>query len=159
MASIVQLRDMTESDLPIFFEHQLDPVANQMAAFPPKDRQTFVAHWIKVLADESIAKKTILYDGVVAGHVVGFEWSGKREVGYWIGKEYWGKGVATQALSDFLLHIKERPLYAWVAKHNVASIRVLQKCGFTVAGEDSGSSDVSDEEVEGYILILREKEK
>ena len=118
-----------------------------------------MGHWIKILADETIDKKTVLYEGRVAGHVVSFEWSGKREVGYWIGKEYWGKGIATQALSEFLPLVWERPLYAWVAKHNLASIRVLQKCGFTIADEDSGSYDGSGEEVEGYILTLAEKEK
>jgi len=154
MTNKVQLRDVTEGDLPIFFEHQLDPDANRMAAFPPRKRKAFMAHWIGVLSDESITKKTILLNGQVAGHVVSFVWSGKREVGYWIGKEFWGKGIATQALSEFLRHVKERPLYARVAKHNIASLRVLEKCGFTITGEDSGSSDAPGEEGEGFILTL-----
>lgn len=33
----ILLRDVLVSDLPIFFEQQLDPVANQMAAFSAKD--------------------------------------------------------------------------------------------------------------------------
>ncbi len=48
----VQLRDVAEGDLPVFFEHQRDPVANRMAGFPPRDRDAFVAHWAKILADE-----------------------------------------------------------------------------------------------------------
>lgn len=135
LATDVVLRDVTEDDLLIFFEHQLDPDATHMAAFPTRDRNTFMAHWARVLDDETIIKQTILLHERVAGNIVCFEHSGKREVGYWIGKDYWGKGVATQALSQFLSFVKMRPLYAGVVKHNVASIRVLEKCGFTKCGE------------------------
>jgi RimJ/RimL family protein N-acetyltransferase len=130
------LREVKEDDLPVFFEHQLDPDATRMAAFPPRDRNAFMAHWTRILADETVIKKAILFDGDVAGNVVSFVRSGEREVGYWIGKNYWGRGVATQALSEFLDHVEARPLYGHVARHNGASIRVLQKCGFRISGEE-----------------------
>ena len=47
-----------------------------------------------------------------------------------------GKGIATAALAQFLTKIETRPVFAHVAKHNFASIRVLQKCGFQLARED-----------------------
>ena len=150
----VSLRDVTNNDLPIFFEHQLDPEANRMAAFPARDRSAFMVHWTRILGDDTITKKTVLFAGQVAGNVVSFEQSGQREVGYWIGRRFWGKGVATAALSAFLTLVKTRPLHARVAKHNVASIRVLEKCGFEISGEDSGPSDVPGVEVEGFILVL-----
>src|SRR2546425_3055823 len=159
MTNDVLLRDVTEGDLPIFFEQQLDPDAIHMAAFPPRDRDAFTAHWTKILCDETITKKTILFDGHVAGNIVGFEQSGKPLVGYWIGKNYWGKGVATQALSAFLGHVKARPLYAHVAKHNLASIRVLEKCGFTICGEDKAAANTGGEEVEEFIFELRANER
>ena len=136
MATTVLLRDVLASDLPIFFEQQLDPVANQMAAFPARDREAFMTHWTKILADETNILKTILFDGQVAGNIVSWLHSGEREVGYWLGREYWGKGIATWALSAFLDHVKTHPLYAHVAKHNRASIRVLEKCGFTITSEE-----------------------
>ena len=43
----------------------------------------------------------------------------------------WGRGIASEALAEFLHLEQSRPLYAGVAPHNIASIRVLQKCGFT----------------------------
>ena len=52
------------------------------------------------------------------------------------GKEYWGKGIATKTHAEFLAYVKIRPLYAHVAKHNIGSFRMLQKCGFKVSGED-----------------------
>ena len=151
----VRLRDVTEDDLPILFEHQMDPVANEMAAFPARDWDAFRAHWTRVLADDTAAKKTVLFEGDVAGNVVSFLRDGKREVGYWIGRSYWGKGIATRALSQFLGHVKDRPLYAVVAKHHVASIRVLEKCGFTIAGEGSEPSGPPGYEVVEVVLVLR----
>lgn len=131
----VLLRDVKRGDLPIFFEHQLDPEATRMAGFPARDRRSFMEHWEKILADESVVKKTILFQGEVAGNVVSFLHSGEREVGYWIGREFWGRGVATTALAEFL-HLEERrPLYANVARHNAASIKVLENCGFRISGE------------------------
>ena len=154
MTDDVRLRDVTEGDLPILFEHQRDPEANRMAAFPARDREAFTAHWTKILDDAMVAKKAILFNGQVAGSIVSFEQSGTPRVGYWIGKSYWGKGIATKALSEFLLHVKARPLYAHVAKHNVGSIRVLEKCGFTICGEDKGPSGAGGENVEEFVLKL-----
>jgi RimJ/RimL family protein N-acetyltransferase len=146
----VELREVTEEDLPIFFEHQIDPEALRMAAFTPRNRKEFMAHWAGIVGDDAVDKKTILFDGDVVGSIVSFEKAGKREVGYWIDRRFWGKGIATTALSAFLNHVKVRPLYARVAKHNVASIRVLEKCGFTIAGHDRtppGERGVSVDEV------------
>ena len=150
----VHLREVTEGDIPVFFEHQLDPEAIRMAAFPPRDREAFTAHWTKILGDETVTKKTVLVGGLVAGNIVSFERSGLREVGYWLGREYWGKGIATRALSEFLRQVRTRPLHARVARQNMASIRVLEKCGFTLSGHDTGSPDPRGEEVEEVILKL-----
>jgi RimJ/RimL family protein N-acetyltransferase len=136
MTNNIRIRDVTESDLPILFEQQLDPEATAMAAFPSRDRDAFMAHWAKIMAGESNILKTIVFDGQVAGNIVGWESSGEWEVGYWIGKEYWGKGIATKALFLFLDLLMTRPLYAHVAKHNIASRRVLEKCGFKVIREE-----------------------
>jgi RimJ/RimL family protein N-acetyltransferase len=140
----VELRDVIESDLPVFYEHQLDPEANRMAAFVARDRDAFMAHWAGILRDDSVMAKTVLFDGQVAGNVVSFEQEGQRLVGYWIGKRHWGKGVATGALSAFLKHNTSRPLYARVAATNVASIRVLEKCGFAVSGREIHAGGVEE---------------
>ena len=154
MGDEVQLRDVIEDDLPILFEHQMDPEANRIAAFTPRNEKDFFAHWTKILADDTVVKKTILFDGRVAGSVVSFERDGDREVGYWIGREYWGRGIATRALSEFLDLVEMRPLYAHVANHNVASIRVLEKCGFAVSRHFKAIATDRGEEVEEVILKL-----
>lgn len=154
MPDPIQLRDVTENDLPIFYEQQLDPEATQMADFPPRTREVFMAHWTRILGDPSVQLKTILFNGEVAGNIVCFEQLGEREVGYWLGKEFWGKGIATRALQEFLEIIKTRPLYAHVAKHNIGSRRVLEKCGFVVVAEDRFFSEIFGRNIEEYILTL-----
>jgi RimJ/RimL family protein N-acetyltransferase len=134
----VILREVREEDLPIFFEHQLDPDGRRMAAFPGRDdRDQFMAHWKKCLSDKTGVLNTIEADAQVVGNMVYWVEADKGKIGYWIGKDYWGKGIASAALAQFLPKIPTRPVYAWVVKHNLASIRVLQKCGFQLDGEDS----------------------
>ena len=133
----IRIRDVIEDDLPILCAQQLDSDATRMAAFPAREPEAFMAHWRnKILGNPRVQKQTILFDAQVAGHIVSFEQGEKRLVGYWLGKEYWGRGIATCALSEFLRKETHRPLYAQVVKHNVASIRVLEKCGFTVLGAE-----------------------
>lgn len=133
----ILLRPATESDLPTLYEQQLDPKATAMAAFPSRDKEAFYAHLKKIIADEAVMFRTIAYDGQVAGSIGSWEMDGKREVGYWIGREFWSKGIATQALTQYLDVERARPLFAHVAKHNVGSKRVLEKNGFKIIGEDS----------------------
>jgi RimJ/RimL family protein N-acetyltransferase len=157
MANDIVLRDVTDDDLPIFFEQQRDPDANYMAAFTsrdPNDRDAFMAHWARIRADETIINRTVLCDGQVAGSVASFEDFGQLEVTYWLGREFWGKGIATRALASLLAFQTTRPIYARAAKDNAASLRVLQKCGFVITGEDKGYANARGQVIEEYILTL-----
>ena len=160
MADELLLRNVVNDDLPIFFAHQLDPEANMMAAFTakdPTDQAAFMAHWHRNLANPTNIIQTILYHGQVAGSVSSYKEEGKPEVTYWLGKEYWGKGIATWALSTFLAHHNPtRPIYARVAKDNPGSRRVLEKCGFTVIGESTGFANARGQEIEELLLELAE---
>lgn len=138
MNTPVQIRDVIDSDLPIFFEHQREPDANRMAAFASRNRDDFMAHWKnKILANKSNFKQTIVFDSQVVGNILCWQQEGKWLVGYWIGQEFWGKGIATSALQEFLRVLSMRPLHAYVSKNNAGSIRVLEKCGFTIAGHEA----------------------
>lgn len=145
---MLTLREMSEVDLPIFFEYQQEPDAKHMAAFPEIERDAFMAHWREqVLGNERVQKKTIVVDDNVAGNVVSWEQSGQRLVGYWVGQAYWGRGIATAALSEFLKHEMTRPLYAYVAVRNLGSIRVLEKCGFRPMADGTKESNGNEEQV------------
>jgi RimJ/RimL family protein N-acetyltransferase len=147
----VTLRNVVETDLPVFFQQQDDPEASQMAAFPIRERDAFMAHWHdRVLKNSDGIVKTILVDGQIAGNVLHFVVEGEHDIGYWLGKEYWGRGIATQALAQFIDQVQERPLYAHVAKHNIGSRRVLEKCGFIIHREEKV------DEIEEYIMKLEQ---
>ena len=156
-AQTVVLRDVADTDLPLFFAHQQDLAAVHMAAFTakdPADWQAFTAHWARILSDEAIDVRTILVGGDVAGHVSKYETLGEPEVTYWIGREFWGQGIATQALSQFLQVLETRPLYARVVQDNAASRRILEKCGFIVYGSDRGYANGRGTEVDELLLRL-----
>lgn len=155
MTTNILLREVTEFDLPILYEQQLDPDAAEMAAFPSRDKEAFYTHSRKIMADSSVIFRAIVYAGQVAGSIVSWEMDGNREVGYWLGREFWGKGIATKALAEFVKIVTTRPLFAHVAKHNLGSKRVLEKCGFTVIGEDSYTNPAG-VLVEEFVLKLGE---
>lgn len=140
MKGDVSLRPVELGDLPIFFTHQLDPEATRLAAFPSRAHEAFMDHWTtKVLGIPANASRTILFENVVAGYLGAWTdaESGQRQICYWIGREFWGRGIATAAVVLFLQSESTRPVYARVAKHNLGSIRVLEKSGFTRSSEDT----------------------
>jgi len=156
----VFLRPVINTDLPIFFSQQQDPDANQIAAFTskdPSDRKAFDKHWQTIMAEESVIICTIIFQEQVAGYILSYLDEGKPEVGYWIGKEFWGKGIATRALTEFLSYANTvRPIYARTAKDNQASKRVLEKCGFCVINEMKGFANALGKEIEELLLELSE---
>jgi RimJ/RimL family protein N-acetyltransferase len=158
MISDVRLRELEPRDLPVFYEQQLDPDATRMAAFPSRDRAAFDAHWAtNIIGNADAVTRTILADGQVAGNIGSWPQDGARFVGYWIGKEYWGRGIATRALAAFVDVVPERPLYACVAEHNVGSIRVLEKCGFTLERKHSTDADADGSGIVELVFVLRER--
>src|SRR5256886_4627684 len=91
----VTLREVTQEDLPIFFEHQLDAEATRMAAFPSRDRDAFMAHWARIMSKETNETgilNTILADDTVAGNVVYWEAAGEPNIAYWLRQTTLGKG-------------------------------------------------------------------
>ena len=153
----VMLRAVMADDLPVFFEHQLDPEAVWMAAFGAagmRDWDEFSARWTRALNDDTRITRTIMWNGEVAGNVSSFMLFGDPAVGYWLGREYWGKGIATRALAAFLEVVTVRPLYARAAQDNIGSLRVLAKCRFVICGEDKGFATARGGETEEYVLRL-----
>ena len=127
-------------DLPIFFVYQRDPDALFLSGVAAREHDAFMRHWRGLLDNPRVLARAILVrgalaDDVLAGNVLSFDHEGRREVGYWLGREFWGKGFASAALAEFLQLERARPLYAGVATHNAASFRVLQKCGFRPSHE------------------------
>ena len=141
MSGEVELRDVVDADLDRFFAHQCDAEAAYMLGFrrgDPTDRAAFDAHWKKTRSEPSNVILTVLHDGHVAGHVCTFHREGNREIGYWIGKPWWGRGFATEATHTLMEHCFDacgfRRLTCGHFVDNPASARVIAKLGFRRVG-------------------------
>jgi len=77
-------------------------------------------------------------DGVIVGSIGIFPgediYVASAELGYWVGEEYWGRGIATLALNLLVDYAFTNFLFNKIKAHvfhpNIASMRVLEKCGF-----------------------------
>jgi RimJ/RimL family protein N-acetyltransferase len=152
----IVLREVHDSDLPVFFRQMNDPESLHMAAFVPKDpadRDAFEAHWQRIRSSADVVR-TVLADGDVVGSAAVYGVPGEREVTYWVDRAYWGRGVATTALRHLLAEVPERPLYARAAADNEGSLRVLEKCGFQEAAWARGFASARGEEIDEVVLTL-----
>jgi RimJ/RimL family protein N-acetyltransferase len=155
MADGLVLRPVLETDLPTLFEQRRDRVSNQMAAFTlpdPDNREAFMDHSLKNLHDPKVLWRAILLDGALVGSVAFFEMEGQASLAYWIDRAFWGRGIATRALTLFLQEARERPVYARVVEDNLGSRRVLEKCGFQIRGNARGFANARGHEVTELIF-------
>lgn len=139
MREPVSLRPVETADLPILFIHQADPEAARLAAFPSRDWQAFQSHWTaNILGHPAVLSYAILVRDRVVGNIGAWTDAAARTrlISYWIERESWGRGIASGAIAQLLRLEPTRPLHARVAQHNLGSIRVLAKAGFTCAGEE-----------------------
>jgi RimJ/RimL family protein N-acetyltransferase len=141
-ALAVRLRTTGPGDLAALFEMQSDPESNEMAGTKPRTREVFFAAWEGHFANPELNSKVIEIDGEGGAEIVGsvacfqIEEGGRRQdcVGYWIARGHWGKGIASRALAMFLKEERRRPLHATADRANLASRRILEKCGFRCVG-------------------------
>ncbi len=155
--STILLKETVKDDLNVFFEFQLDEQANHLAAFTakdPTDKNAYLEKYGKHLADPNINMRTILVDDLIVGSIAKFIMYNDAELTYWIDRKFWGQGIATKALSDFLKIEQARPIYGRTAFDNFGSQKVLEKCGFVKIGSDKGFANARQAEIEEFIYKL-----
>jgi len=153
----VTIRPATPSDAPILYRIESDPFARRMAAFcgeEPASLTAYQARWERMLADADVVARTVIWNGRVVGSVLRFNLLQQPSVAIWIEREVWGRGIATRALALFLREISVRPLFARVAKDNVGSRTVVERCGFKPVGEDKGFARLRGTDLEELIYRL-----
>ncbi len=151
------LRKTVVTDLESFFIFQLDKEANYLAAFTskdPTDKTAYLQKYTKFLTDPTINNQTIMMDNIIVGSIAKFEMEGEAGLTYWIDKKFWGKGIATKALKNFLKNEHTRPIFGRVAFDNFGSQRVLEKCDFVKIGRDKGFANARQAEIEEFIYKL-----
>lgn len=154
----IELRQTHKNDLETFFMFQLDKDANYLAAFTPKDpsdKDAYIKKWTRLLSDEKVNIRTILFQKEIAGSIAKYEMEGDAEITYWIGKSFWGKGIASNALKNFLEIEKTRPIFGRVAFDNLGSQKVLEKCGFSKIGTEKGFANARNKEIEEFVYELK----
>jgi RimJ/RimL family protein N-acetyltransferase len=153
----VALRPVEDADLDALFDQMRDPEAVRMAAFTaedPDDREAFDAHMSKVRAAPDVTLRAVTHDGQLVGSISSFVRDGDAEITYWIDRPAWGRGIASRALALLLEEVEARPLHARAASDNRASLRVLQKAGFTIVGTEIAYASAREAEIEETVLRL-----
>lgn len=153
----IKLRRTEVPDLESLFRFQFDKEAIHLAAFTPKDptdKAAYLAKYTKLLGDPSVNNQTIVVDDIIVGSIAKFVLEGNTEITYWIDRKFWGRGIATKALKNFLDLETARPIFGRVAFDNFGSQKVLEKCGFVKIGADKGFANARQTEIEEFIYKL-----
>jgi [ribosomal protein S5]-alanine N-acetyltransferase len=112
-------------------------VASMTGTIPHPYSEEMAAEWIaSVLAGEEGVVFAIIRSGALIG-CTGYRAFGgdHAELGYWIGKPYWGMGYATEAVRALIVHAFEADRFDYLTvghfSDNPASERIIAKFGFT----------------------------
>ena len=143
----IHLRPVTKRDARSLYEHARDKEISRYTFVPHpytvEDALRFIRHSRK----QARAGKEYHFGialnatGQIVG-MVGMEHISQQhqraEVGYWLGKSFWGRGYASEALRLMLKfafeHLKLNRITAGVMHPNTASARMLKRVGFTCEG-------------------------
>lgn len=153
----IKLRPTEIADLDFLFQFQLDKEGGYLAAFMPKDstdKAAYIAKHVKLLSDPTVNNQTVIIDNVIVGSIAKFVMEGDTEITYWIDRFFWGQGIATKALKEFLVIETTRPIFGRVAFDNFGSQKVLEKCGFIKVANDKGFANARQKEIEEFIYKL-----
>ncbi len=126
----IWLREVLDDDLDTLFEIEHDPESNAMAVANARTREEFDEHWQRVRTDTHVRVRASVFESRLVGSISCFTMDDRDCVGYWIAREFWGRGIATEAVRLLLDEVRARPLWARVAVSNTGSVRVLEKSGF-----------------------------
>lgn len=136
---MLELRKFEQKDEALLVSYLNDDAQiHFLSARIPQPYTNESAHWWVTVGSNIGVVYAIVKDGVFVGSISAipgeFEKQRNAEVGYWVARPYWGKGIASEALQKFTQLIFESTniirLYASVFEGNLASAKTLQKCGY-----------------------------
>jgi RimJ/RimL family protein N-acetyltransferase len=164
--ALCRLRAWTAADATVVQPIADDPlVARWMSRhFPSPYSRADAEAWIaSVGRDDPPNHFAIDVDGTLAGGIGivpdAWDYAGVAHIGYWLGRRFWGRGIATDAARTIARYAFEtrrlRRLETSVYAPNVASARVLEKAGFTLEGRLRASITLRDGKVYDRLLYAR----
>jgi RimJ/RimL family protein N-acetyltransferase len=140
-----EIRSWVRRDVPAIVRHANDYEVwrNLRDRFPHPYTTSAGEAWVRAATREHPeASFAIAVDGEAVGGI-GLQrlddvYRRSAEVGYWLGRAYWGRGLATEALRGFAAwafpHYDVCRLFSYVFETNPASCRVLEKADFILEG-------------------------
>jgi RimJ/RimL family protein N-acetyltransferase len=140
------LKPATDEDKHAIAERLDDlDVARWLSNVPHPYTLSDAEEWIGIVAESARGevpgfKLSIFMDDTLIGGVgLNHREGNVYELGYWLGKAFWGRGIATEAATGLLQHaeqaLPDAQFVAHCMKGNLASSRVLEKLGFQIMGE------------------------
>ena len=145
----ILLRPWRESDAEALFKYASDPDVGPRAGWPPHKSVEESLEIIRtVFSGEGMWAVEWKETGEPIGCVGYLPASASNlkieedqaEVGYWIAKPYWGKGICTEAMKlivDYCFNVKNfTTLWGDYFPENPASGKVMEKCGFKDTGKE-----------------------
>lgn len=130
------IKPLSQEDAPEVFEWASDKIVNRFLPYQPYKSVAQVRKWIASIEDEDYEFGFFLKDGgkCIGSGSIGRNQNGDYDLGYNFNRNYWGRGYATEAgkaLIDWAYHqLGARSFASNHAIENVASGRVIEKCGF-----------------------------
>lgn len=140
--SLCRLRAYRSGDVDALHAIANDPAVSRWmtAQFPYPYTRADAETWMASVMQDSPPKNYVIevdgtFAGAVGAHPQGGEHRGSAIFGYWLGRAFWGRGIATDAARTLARYALSegglRRLEATVFAPNLTSARVLEKAGFT----------------------------
>ncbi len=160
---MIELRELVDSDVDsIAICANNFNVSRYMASrMPYPYTRDDAKWWIEIGSKEHGLNYAIDLGGKCIG-VVGVrfgecELQYSAEIGYWIAEEHWGKGIGTEAVSKMTEYVFSENntvrLSAPVYSPNKASMRVLEKCGYTLEAIHRRAVFKNDEFMDEHVFV------
>ena len=165
------LRPWGETEAPVLFRYAADPDIGSVAGWPP---HTSVENSLEIIRTVFSAPETYAVVLKDTGEPVGscgimFSDSlhsadmkqGEAEIGYWLGKPYWGQGLIPEAvralLSRCFCDLALDAVWCGYYDGNTKSKRVCEKCGFRYHHTNNDIiSPLGDKRTEHFYIMTKD---
>ena len=166
------LRRWTEDDAEDLFQYAQDPDVGPIAGWPPhkniEESLEVIRNVLSGAECYAICLKTDrkaigAIELKLGGHTDMTDRDDECEIGFWLGKPFWGRGIIPEAVREMLRHAFEdcgmNKVWVGYYEGNEKSRRVQEKCGFKFQWK-SENVDVPlmHEKRNGYVSVMTRKD-
>lgn len=166
---LYRMRPWSEDDAPSIVKHgnNLNVARNLRDGFPYPYTMADARKWLKMVGENnSDLILAIEIDGEAAGgigiHAGKDVYRYNGEIGYWLSELHWGKGIMSDAVEALVAHAFSETqwlrLFATIFQHNLPSMRVLEKCGFTLEAIHKKTVMKEGRLLDEYLYALRKEQ-